>query len=117
LDKFNRRHKTFSTKVLDWIMERKGLVASDPLEILIAQEEEEQLNQTLEIKQQLYQERIMALKRYINKLPKDDRFIMQSYFFKGKTLAEIADELGYKTPSAVWKRKKKILARMKQEIL
>ena len=115
-DNFYRRHKTFSPQVLDWIMERKGLTASDPLEILIAQEEEEQTTQALEIKQQLYQDRIMALKRLINKLPKDDRFIMQSYFFKGKTLAEIADELGYKTPSAVWKRKKKILARMKKEI-
>ena len=93
-------------------MVQKGLVGQDPLDYLIQQEEQDLIDKALEEKEKEHKARRMKLKKLIKKLPKDDRYIIHQYFFKGKTLAEIAKDLGYQTPSAVWKRKKKILNKL-----
>lgn len=111
-DKFDRVHKTFNSDTLEWIMVQKGLVGQDPLDYLIQQEEQEEIDSELEEQETRRQEQRMRLKKLIKKLPKDDRYIIHQYFFKGKTLAEIAEDLNFKTPSAVWKRKKKILKKL-----
>lgn len=112
-DNFDRRHKTFSNEVLEWIMQKRGMYASDPLERLIAKEEETERNKTKELSEQLHKEHKMQLKKLMKNLSQSDKYIIHSYFWKGHTLAQIAKHLGYKTPSAVWKRKKKILKRLK----
>lgn len=111
-DKFDRRHKTFKSETLEWIMIQKGLVGQDPLDYLIQQEEQDEIESVIEEQEKIDKARRMKLKNLINKLPKDDRYIIHQYFFKGKTLKEIADDLNFKTPSAVWKRKKKILKKL-----
>ena len=89
----NKRQRDFET------------VSDDPLDILIAKEEPDAEETEINIWSSI--EAILSPYEFD---------ILFEYFFEGRTLAEIASDRGYDTPSAIFKQKAKILKKLKKEL-
>ncbi len=89
----NKRERDFKT------------ISDDPLDILIAKEEVNAEETEINI--------WSSIEAVLSPYEFD---IMFEYFFEGRTLAEMATDRGYDTPSAIFKQKAKILTKLKKEL-
>ena len=98
-DKWSRKHWcTGNLELLDYLAQDNSV--KDPLQILIEKEQEDEKEHITDRFSWDDLAEILS--------PKDESIIWD-YYYEGLTLQQIAKKHGYKTPSAVWKRKKQAL--------
>ena len=107
-DKWSRKHLTTAdTNFLEYLAHKHSTdTPQDPLEILIQKEEGEPESER--IADRFSWDEVEKL------LSETDVKILWDYYYEGKTLHEIVQALGYKTPSAVWKRKKQAIKTLRE---
>ena len=102
---WHRKHWTTGDySLLEWLSHEKNPQSQDPLDILIAKEEEQDDDE-------------LSIWTVIDEvLPEKEAKILWDYYYEGLTLKQIATNLGYSTPSAVFKRKNKALAALRTHL-
>jgi len=105
-DSWTRRHWTTGDQgLLEWIAQQNTSdTPKDPLQILIEREEPEVEDNDSGFSFDSVEEI----------LSKTETEIIWYYYYEGETLQQIAKLLGYRTPSAVWKKKKKALKKIRK---
>lgn len=105
-DKWSRKHLTTSNMDFLEYLAHKHTESTNPEEILIRKEEGPDTSER--ITDRFSWDEVEKL------LPEEEVKILWDYYYEGKTLHTLAQELGYKTPSAVWKKKKRAIAKLRK---
>lgn len=106
-DKWSRKHLTTGNQnFLEYLAHKHYEQSSDPLQELIRKEEgEDGTEDTLDRFSWDEVEKILSQKDYE---------ILWDYYHEGLTLYEISKKHSFKTPSAVWKRKKQAILSLRK---
>ena len=105
-DSWTRRHwTTGDSSLLEWIaLQNTSDTPKDPWQILIDNEEPETEDDTTDL----------SFDQIAKVLTQKEADILWYYYYEGETLQQIAKRLGYQTPSAVWKKKKKAIGKLRK---
>ena len=103
---------------LDRIMER-GFGASNNEEYEVREDDGRGIEEIFDVMDERgnEDERYEKLERIWSKLKEVDRMILESYYVDGCKMEEIAKRVGYKNGNSVKSRKKKVLMRIKEEMI